>query len=84
MVRAARRAVFRPQEELLQRFDPSLVIYAEDYYRSLLDTIVSGGLGGAIADAGPIRGFNMSGWSPCRSNREALFPKRLDGSAPRA
>ena len=44
------------RQELLQRFDPSLVIYAEDYYRSLLDAIVSGALGGAIAYASPIAG----------------------------
>ena len=56
MVCAARRAIFARRQELLQRFDPSLVIYAEDYYRSLLDAIVSGALGGAIAYASPIAG----------------------------
>jgi SAM-dependent methyltransferase len=42
---------FARREELLSRFASDLVAYAEDYYRSMLEAIESGALGGAIVYA---------------------------------
>ncbi len=39
------------REELLGHFAADLVVYAEDYYRSMLEAIESGALGGAIVYA---------------------------------
>jgi len=45
------------RQELLRRFDPDLVAYAEDYYQSMLEAIESGALGGAIVYAGAGKPF---------------------------
>jgi hypothetical protein len=41
----------RGREKLLVRFSAELVAYAEDYYRSMLEAIEGGALGGAIVYA---------------------------------
>jgi hypothetical protein len=41
----------RRRDDLLERFAPNLVAYAEDYYGSMLEAIEGGALGGAIVYA---------------------------------
>ena len=65
------------RDELLDRFSGELVAYAEDYYRSMLEAIEDGALGGAIVYAHAVPAVSEQR-APCqRQPQTGIFPPKM-------